>query len=122
MTPLNKPIEVPKESTISPTVDNVKLSPLLKKRNKTILEINTKVDKTLREDKSLTDTPLIGGFERLAELSQEESKETDVRLDSILDNFCENLIKVQSAIQSLDKSLSSLVEDTKKLQKIKKSI
>ena len=79
-------------------------------------------DKTWREDKSLTDTPLMGGFERLTELSQEESKETDVRLDSILDNFCENLIKVQSAIQSLDKSLSSLVEDTKKLQKIKKSI
>ena len=122
MTPLNKPIEVPKESTISTAVVAEKHSPLLKKRNKTILEINTKVDRTLREDKSLTDTPLMGGFERLAELPQEESKETDVRLDSILDNFCENLIKVQSAIQSLDKSLSSLVEDTKKLQKINKSI
>ena len=122
MTPLNKPVEVPKESAISTVVVTEKHSPLLKKRNKTILAVNTKVDRSLREDKALTDTPLIGGFDRPTKAPQEESKEIDVRLDSILDNFCENLIKVQSAIQSLDKSLSSLVQDTKKLQNIKKSI
>lgn len=122
MTPLNKPKEVPKESPISTEVVTEKHSPLLKKRNKAILEVNTKVDRTLREDKSLTDTPLMGGFDRPIKAPKEESKEMDLRLDSILENFCENLIKVQSAIQSLDKSLSSLVEDSKKLQKVKKKI
>lgn len=121
MTPLNKPKEVPNESSISTEVVTEKHSPLLKKRKKAMLKINTVVEKDSREEKSLTDTPLMGGFDRPTKASKEESKEIDLRLDSILDNFCENIIKVQSAIKSLDKTLSSLVEDSKKLKKVTKS-